>query len=418
MIGGQCVVLNEEPDPLTQRRDVTFSSLADFRARYQPYKDEVRNGDGEKKLIPITKRWLESEKRRQYQGIVFEPGRELGGYYNLWTGFAFKPKKGEWGRFQDHIHENICRGDPDLANWVISWMAHIVQNPGGPKPGTALVLRGKQGTGKGVFATMLGRVFGRHFLHVSQQGHITGRFNSHLKDTILLFGDEAFWAGDKRDAGVLKALITEPEHVLEEKFRNPIRVKNLVNLVLASNSDWVVPAEELERRFAVLDVGDNHRQDRGYFGKIVTQMKNGGFEAMLHDLLEWDTSVANVHVIPKTEALADQVVRTMKPIQGFWFECLCRGSVLEDQERWPGQDPKKAIYHAYIRYCEDRGIRRREGDRVFGRELRRLCPSITECRPVVSSGDRARCYGFPPLNEAREAFDEVMGVRFGYEDSS
>jgi hypothetical protein len=79
------------------------------------------------------------------------------------------------------------------------------------------VLKGGKGCGKGVFLRSLGQCFGSHYLHMSQPDHLLGRFNSHFRSVLLMYADEAFWAGDKRGEGVLKALITEPTFILEEK---------------------------------------------------------------------------------------------------------------------------------------------------------------------------------------------------------
>lgn len=64
----------------------------------------------------------------------------------------------------------------------------------------AVVLRGGKGVGKSFVAEHFGRLFGRHYLKVSQPGHLVGNFNSHLRDVVVLFADEAFYAGDKRRA--------------------------------------------------------------------------------------------------------------------------------------------------------------------------------------------------------------------------
>jgi len=49
--------------------------------------------------------------------------------------------------------------------------------------------------------------------------HFVDRFNAHLRDCIVLFADEAFFAGDKQNEGVLKVLITEPYLAIEGKFQ-------------------------------------------------------------------------------------------------------------------------------------------------------------------------------------------------------
>ena len=54
------------------------------------------------------------------------------------------------------------------------------------------------------------RILGQHALHISNSKHLVGNFNAHLRDCVLLFADEAFYAGDKAHVGVLNSLITEP----------------------------------------------------------------------------------------------------------------------------------------------------------------------------------------------------------------
>ena len=120
----------------------------------------------------------------------------------------------------------------------------------------AVVLRGGRGAGKGAFARELGRLFGSHFIHLSNARHLLGNFNAHLVDALLVFSDEATWAGDKQGESVLKALVTEPLITVEAKYRNARIVRNVVHLLMASNSDWTVPAGPDERRFFVLDVSD------------------------------------------------------------------------------------------------------------------------------------------------------------------
>ena len=51
---------------------------------------------------------------------------------------------------------------------------------------------------EGVFCSQFGALYGPHFIQISQASHLTGHFNSHLKDKLLVYADEAFWAGDKK----------------------------------------------------------------------------------------------------------------------------------------------------------------------------------------------------------------------------
>ena len=84
---------------------------------------------------------------------------------------------------------------------------------------------------------------------------------------------------------MLKALITEPFLTIEAKYQNAIQMPNFVHLMMASNEEWVVPAGLEARRFFVLEVSPDRANDHAYFAALWSEMANGGYEAMLHDLV-------------------------------------------------------------------------------------------------------------------------------------
>jgi len=319
-IGGKCRVMTEYIDPDTGLNDIVLSSPADFRAFYANRKVSASNNQD----MPLGAVWFLSPWRRAFDGITFNPKETPKGYYNLWTGFAVQPKKGDCSLFLAHVKDNIASGNKVIYDYIVAWMAHCIQHPD-ELIGIAVVLRGSMGTGKGVFANGFGSLFGRHYLPLAQGSQLTGKFNAHMKDKCLLFADEAFWAGDKQAEGVLKALITEPSLVIEGKGENAFKIKNHLHFIFATNNDWCVPAGPQERRFFVLDVGEKHMQDHAYFAAIQNELDNGGREALLHYLLNYDLNGRNLRVFPQTPALMEQKVFSMTPIQKFWFGKLETG---------------------------------------------------------------------------------------------
>ena len=86
---------------------------------------------------------------------------------NLWRGFGVKPKQGNWSLMQQHIREVICEGNEKHYQYLIGWMAYGVQNPDKPI-GVAVAFLGAQGAGKGILARTYGRLYGKHFIHITQ----------------------------------------------------------------------------------------------------------------------------------------------------------------------------------------------------------------------------------------------------------
>ncbi|MCJ2048365.1 DUF5906 domain-containing protein, partial [Methylobacterium sp. J-070] len=135
---------------------------------------------------------------------------------------------------------------------------------------------------------------------MSSAEHLAGRFNGHLRDACLLFADEAYWPGDKGAEGSLKRLVTEPDLFIEAKGRDGITVANMLHIIMASNEDWIVPAGEDERRYAVFTVSADHMQDETWFRPLYAEIANGGLAAMLYDMLAHDLGDWHPRRIPKT----------------------------------------------------------------------------------------------------------------------
>jgi hypothetical protein len=364
----------------------------------------------ENKKRPLAKHWMHHPQRRQYEGIVFAPGREVPNHFNLWRGFAVQPRPGDCSKFLAHLRDNVCCGDEELYRWVVGWFANIVQHPG-RKMGSSLVLRGKMGTGKTKVGEVFGSLLGTHYVLVSDPRYVTGRFNSHLVSCLLLHCDEAFWAGDHAAEGKLKDLITGQDHLIEFKGKEPIKVRNYVRLLVTGNPDWLVPAGFEERRFAVLDVGEGHMQDKAYFAAIDEQIDSGGREALLDHLLKFDLKGVDLRTIPKTAALLDQKISTLDPMQGWWLDMLMRGELPEqlsdDGPTGIGTCFVSSIFDSYLEHAQKQGVRRRSLEVQMGIFLNKHVPGLRR-RERVTERLRDYVYDFPPLATCREAYAESL----------
>lgn len=172
MIGGKAMVMNFEHDP-SQGETLTFSSQADFRARYANRSTLVLREDGTR-LAPLAEQWWGHWQRRAYAGLVFMPGhpqevtlRHGDVYYNLFRGWPVQPVPGDCSLFWAHLKDIICAGDEARYTYVRRWLAHAIQKPA-EMPETALLLRGGQGAGKGTLVNIYGQLFGAYFQAISQ----------------------------------------------------------------------------------------------------------------------------------------------------------------------------------------------------------------------------------------------------------
>lgn len=406
MLGGECAIVQHITDHAFNRPDVRFLHFDSFRRYYGNERYLIENGNGQKR-VDVAKLWIDQPNRTQYKGIVFNPSGDVPEYLNLWRGFSVEPKKGECERFKEHLFETISNRNDEIFYYWLAWMADCVQHPGGPRPGTSIVMRGRQGVGKGAVANYFGGIFGIHFLHLTQSKKLLGNFNFHLKNALLIFADEAFWAGDRSAEGTLRNLVTEDIVWIEPKGKDSFHIKNHIRVLIASNNEWVIPAGMQERRFFVIDVNDTRQQDHEYFKKLYEEMNNGGREALLHELLNLDISNINLREFPQTEALFDQKIATMTTHEKFWFECLKRGSIQPDGTYWEDFIKTRELYNLYLGFCEQMGDRYPKTDSQLSKKLRELCPGVMQTRPR-SDESRGRGYQFPGLVECRDQMEKIL----------
>ena len=355
---------------------------------------------------PISKYWRTHKDRRTYTGVTFDPSNKAPSHlYNQWNGFAVMPRKGDCSFFLNHVREIICGNDSELYEYVMDWMADIVQNPA-KLLGVALVLKGGQGTGKGVFVEYFGRICGHHFQRVSNLEHIIGRFSGNLSKALLVFADEAFCSRDKSKIGALKTLITESRRTVEPKFKDALEVPNYVRLIMASNEDWVVPAEFDERRFCVLEVSDSRRGDDIYFKAVVQERDSGGVEALLEHLLNRNLTDKNLRVFPTTGALIAQKLKNLRSHEQWLYDLLQLGEIYGI----PLTEgiAKSNLYNHYMEHCHRAKLRHVEDIGAFFKALYMILPSVRASRVRVDNHQK-RHISFPPLEKCRAEFEKWIG---------
>ena len=403
----QFYILTEKRHSLHEGIDFTLESKQSFLNTYENKLINCSDGKTRNK----ARIWLSHEKRRQYHGITFDPTTldHKNGLYNIWKGFPFTPIKGCCKKFKDHIRDVICSKNQEYFNYVWSWLAHLVQKPNELSP--VLVLMGEQGTGKNTFVDPIGEIFGMHYLPLDNINQFLGNFNFHLKNAVLIHGNEAVWGGNKQALGKLKAMVTEKDCVIEGKGKDQIRMRNFKHLILSSNEDWPVHLERDARRFLVLNISNIHKDDRPYFVDIRKELANGGLQAILYDLLNENISDFNPWLLPQNaEAFAVKMMSASSP-EKYIYEALFQGTFDIGNETpslpWNNTILCSSVYSDYSIWCQRQGLKA-EANQRFGNALHKLTPSINKERGTT--GTRPYHYELPSLNKTREEFQKSFNA--------
>lgn len=317
--------------------------------------------------VTADKFWLQHKDRREYLGgVVFKPGKDAAeGEYNLWKGFSVEAEPGAWGcgweLFLNHLRDEVCSGNQRIFEWLIGWMAHRVQRPW-EVPESAVVLIGERGDGKSTVFKLLGRLFGRHYMSVTNPRQLLGNFNAHLMDKVLVLADEAIWGGDKTNEGILKTMISEDRRVIEVKGKDSFEVDNCTAYGICSNNDWVVPVGRAERRFLILRTAGGVRGDLDYWDRLYDLMSvaGGGLQRMLYDLQQVDLDALGVgwnewgsagsgkwrgNKPPRTVELEVQQSRGMEHWVQWAARAVSEGQITEGMGVWA-----EDLYEEYVQW--------------------------------------------------------------------
>ncbi|XAQ48581.1 hypothetical protein [Xanthomonas phage vB_XeuM-YB23] len=424
MEGGKFRIFTEELDPVLKRPFFQRSTKEDFENLYCNQLVEMHD-----KLVTKSSLWIRSPHRRQYKGIIFDPEQTHEGWLNLWRGWAVQPKKGDWSLLQQLVLETLCDGDRTSYEYVMNWLAYMVQHPSQAAE-VALCFKGEKGTGKGTLGRAASFLAGSHGLQISSPEHLVGRFNSHLQNCICLFADEAFWAGDKSGEAKLKQLVTEPTIAYEGKGRDAVTGKNMIHILMAANGDWVVPAGlDGERRFAVFQVSNNRRGDKEFFSRLNRQMyRDGGIQAMLYDLLMRDIDGwAPRDDVPATSALVDQKVMTMDDVERWWYNKLLDGILPNARSDWHEGAVtiiKEHLRSDYAEFAKDQRVYRPADPVAFGMRLNKLVGGRLENTQVKPADDdyavkvdrmgRASASKLPSLEDCRAMMEAKLGSKIAW----
>ena len=412
-VSSKTVILDFQADG-----SVTYGSATDLHTYYE--NERVPHNET---TVPVTKMWIQHPQRRQYpHGIVFAPNGGPEGAYNHWQGFSVEPKPNASCKlFLKHLREVFCAGNEQHFWYAIGYFAHMIQRPE-DKPGVAMVARGRKGAGKDTVAEYLGRLFVPHYITIANKDQFVGKFNAHQEKCLLLHVQEGFWAGDKRDEGPLKYLITSPSVMIEPKGMNAFPIRSVLRLFISSNERWVVPATEDERRYFVVDVSDKHRRDHAYFDALRKEMEGDGPAALLSYLQNYDLAGFQVRDVPDTEALAEQKVEGLKNVERWWHGILQHGSIDgQGHQRENGgisnnqwlretiRIEKNEFREGYSRWMRGR---RYDGEEIseieFTKRMKHMLPELLEARPRAGS-DRLRVFVVPDLQTSRTSFEMMIG---------
>lgn len=299
----------------------------------------------DEQLLPLSAEFLDAYTQIDNSHALADCNVNLFDNVSMPVAHALKrclhdPNGGDWQTAVEPILHHMkyvwCSGDERLFSFLLGWFKHVIFKPW-QKTGVAVVLHGSEGCGKSSVITHIGNaIFGEYFYQVTDNEDLTGRFANSMADKLLIFLDEALWGGNKKDAGKVKALLTEKSVRVEFKGVDTYYVDNYSNFIIASNDLWLVPAGANARRWFCLECSSRYNRNTAYFGRLMHALThNNGFGVaafVTHLYFNVSLDQFTPHDMPVTELLRIQKEMGLSVMETWWFQILNRGFVVPESQ--------------------------------------------------------------------------------------
>jgi hypothetical protein len=220
------------------------------------------------------KNWFKDCNKRLYKKVDFYPPPLIcpPEHHNTYKGFKFNSYEPEvmtddthWVLFKELL-ESLCNYDTISSDFLLKFVAHIVQEPG-TKPGIALVILGLQGLGKSKFMDQIAKLIGHSYMFVTNdpQNALYGKFNGGTENKLVCEIDEAKSLDNIKNMGKIKHMITQKKMDIEKKGKSRIVINSFVRLCFTTNSKRPMQVEGSDRRIFAVTPSLKHKQDFEFF---------------------------------------------------------------------------------------------------------------------------------------------------------
>ena len=324
---------------------------------------------------------------------LIPPTKESKEIFNMFEGYKFlytevKETPACVQPWIDHIHNIVCSGNVDQAKTLTQWLAHLIQKP--TQKAFAVILYGKQGTGKSILYEFFTRCIGKDLgLQVGKLEDLTQTHNTHVRGKLIINANEATNEPAIRDVNILKGLITETDLVINPKGVNQYTVSNYSRLLITSNYKQCMRLDADDRRYFCLEISDIKKNNDAYFAPLVDGLSNEATQqAFFNYLANYDISDFH-HQRPPMSAMKRDMIGASADNVILFMKDVCENEVagLEYEKDTVEITPTCAdVFELYIVWCknnDEKGRRHKKGK--FAEQLKELF-EIDVVRPRVNGG--------------------------------
>jgi len=158
--------------------------------------------------------------------------------------------------------------DVERFHYVINWLAYMFVFLN--KSQVAIVLRGVQGSGKGILFSLISLLFGKEYCFTVGNKTLKSQFLGSVFEHKLFVNINEMShdiKSNKENKNSLKELVTDSEFAGEKKYENiskPIKLTG--QILITSNEAYILEIEPEDRRYTVFSTAEDISKECNFFG--------------------------------------------------------------------------------------------------------------------------------------------------------
>jgi hypothetical protein len=281
--------------------------------------------------------YQDSANNWSYSGLKFEPfsfkyrKHECDTLFNTFTepvaNYLKKKQLHLIEPMMGHLKNVICAGNDEWFEYVLDWLASIIQKPFEKTRVCMIWYSFKNQVGKGLFLDWFIQSILGPSLAISSTGtgKITQKHNTVMIGKLFLNLNETYnsesdtnWAATNE---FLKTLTTDKTQIVEPKNVDPYYVDLYVNFIITTNRINSIKFEE--KRMFALQCDESRADDRDYFNGIAESIKNPMVADVFYSMLmDRDLTSTSIRDFPNTPLMDKMRLQHLPQPDVFMAEIL------------------------------------------------------------------------------------------------
>lgn len=309
----------------------------------------------------------------------------------------------------NHIRNELCAGEEHVFDYVMKWIADIIQDPVN-RPGVNILIHGPQGNGKNLFADFISLVIGKNYTHAYNdiERFLQKHNTDHLGKLFIVLNELTDRGKDVRFHNVLKDMTDCKQVRVEPKFQEAFNAPMFSRLLLLTNNEHSIHIEATDRRYCMIKSKGTYANNREYFGGLINEAFTS--EMIMSAFVyfsELDVSKFKETPAPKTQFHFEQKQAAMNPIIKFMIDLFTKQTSIRDPTCGSAFENNKDgifyklrfrqsdLYDSYKQWCSDANEKAQSKIKFWQFiDENKLLPEPTDYRFTSNDGRRKRIRNF------------------------